>query len=31
MSFSALAPNPVDTRRAVLHQLLDESLQLGPE
>jgi hypothetical protein len=31
MTLSALAPNPVDTRRAVLHQLLDESLRLGPE
>lgn len=31
MTLSARAPNPLDTRRVVLHQLLDDSLQLGPE
>ena len=31
MTLSAIAPNLVETRRAVLHRLLDDSLQLGPE
>lgn len=31
MTLPAFASNPVDTRRVLLHRLLDDSLQLGPE
>lgn len=31
MTLAAVAPTPIESRLAVLHHLLDESLQLGPE
>jgi hypothetical protein len=31
MTLAAVAPTPIESRFAVLHRLLDQSLQLGPE